>query len=82
VEIAKEGRAAQDRSGPAPRRTTKLNPLAETPRFHHPSGRRGGRMPLAARAQQADRMRRIGVLQAINESDPQAKLRTMFEKGR
>src|SRR5512132_1684760 len=31
--------------------------------------------PLAARTQQPERMRRIGVLQAINESDPQGQLR-------
>jgi putative ABC transport system substrate-binding protein len=31
--------------------------------------------PLAARAQQPERMRRIGVLQAINESDPEGQLR-------
>jgi putative ABC transport system substrate-binding protein len=31
--------------------------------------------PLAARAQQPDRVRRIGVLQAIDESDPEAQLR-------
>jgi putative ABC transport system substrate-binding protein len=31
--------------------------------------------PLAARAQQGDRIRRIGVLQAISETDPEAHLR-------
>jgi putative ABC transport system substrate-binding protein len=31
--------------------------------------------PLAAHAQQADRVRRIGVLQPINESDPEAQRR-------
>jgi putative tryptophan/tyrosine transport system substrate-binding protein len=31
--------------------------------------------PLAARAQQPDRVRRVGVLQAINESDPEGQLR-------
>ena len=31
--------------------------------------------PLAARAQQGERIRRIGVLQAISESDPEAHLR-------
>ena len=31
--------------------------------------------PIAARAQQPDRVRRIGVLQAINESDPEGQLR-------
>jgi len=31
--------------------------------------------PLAARAQQGERMRRIGVLQAVGESDPEAQLR-------
>jgi ABC transporter substrate binding protein len=33
--------------------------------------------PLAVRAQQGDRVRRIGVLQAIGESDPEAQLRKM-----
>jgi len=33
--------------------------------------------PLAARAQQAERMRPVGVLQAIVESDPEAQLRRM-----
>jgi putative tryptophan/tyrosine transport system substrate-binding protein len=32
-------------------------------------------LPLAARAQQTDRMRRIGVLQAVNESDPEGQRR-------
>ena len=31
--------------------------------------------PLGAHAQQPDRVRRIGVLQAINESDPEGQLR-------
>jgi putative tryptophan/tyrosine transport system substrate-binding protein len=31
--------------------------------------------PFAARAQQPERMRRIGVLQAVSESDPEAQLR-------
>src|SRR5713226_6380445 len=31
--------------------------------------------PLAARAQQRDRIRRIGVLQSINESDPEGQRR-------
>ena len=31
--------------------------------------------PLAARAQQPDRMRRIGVLMAYEENDPEAKAR-------
>src|SRR5262249_37944592 len=31
--------------------------------------------PLAARAQQGERVRRIGVLQAVGESDPEAQLR-------
>jgi putative tryptophan/tyrosine transport system substrate-binding protein len=33
--------------------------------------------PLAARAEQADRMRRIGFLQGLGESDPEAKARTV-----
>jgi putative tryptophan/tyrosine transport system substrate-binding protein len=31
--------------------------------------------PIAPRAQQPDRVRRIGVLQAVNESDPEGQLR-------
>jgi putative ABC transport system substrate-binding protein len=39
-------------------------------------------LPFAARAQQPERMRRIGVLLAIAESDPQARLRAAaLEKG-
>ena len=34
----------------------------KTPRVHHAARRRGGGWPLAARAQQPERMRRIGVL--------------------
>jgi ABC-type uncharacterized transport system substrate-binding protein len=38
--------------------------------------------PRAARAQKTDRMRRIGVLQAINESDPEGQRRVAaFEQG-
>ena len=37
--------------------------------------RRGGAWPLAARAQQAERMRRIGVLMALAEDDPEAQAR-------
>src|SRR6266511_1156948 len=33
--------------------------------------------PLALQAQQGDRVRRIGVLQALGESDPEAQLRKM-----
>jgi len=32
--------------------------------------------PLAARAQQTERMRRVGVLQGLAESDPEAQART------
>jgi len=32
--------------------------------------------PLAARAQQGERMRRIGLLQGLAESDPEAQSRT------
>ena len=32
-------------------------------------------LPLAARAQQGERMRRIGVLMAFDENDPEGKLR-------
>jgi hypothetical protein len=38
--------------------------------------------PLTARAQQADRMRRIGVLMGFPESDPEAQLRVAaFREG-
>lgn len=37
--------------------------------------------PLAARAQQTERMRRIGVLQPISESDPEAQLRVAAFEG-
>jgi putative ABC transport system substrate-binding protein len=37
--------------------------------------------PLAARAQQPERMRRIGVLMASAESDPQAQLIVAFRDG-
>ena len=33
-------------------------------------------LPLAARAQQQERMRRVGVLQGLAESDPEARART------
>jgi putative tryptophan/tyrosine transport system substrate-binding protein len=35
----------------------------------------GAAWPLAARAQQSDRMRRIGVLMGLSESDPEAQSR-------
>jgi hypothetical protein len=38
--------------------------------------------PLAARAQQGERMRRIGFLQGLTESDPEAQARTKaFRQG-
>ena len=38
--------------------------------------------PLAARAQQAERMRRIGVLMAVTERDPESQFRVnAFEAG-
>jgi putative ABC transport system substrate-binding protein len=37
--------------------------------------------PLVARAQQPERMRRIGVLMGLGESDPEAKVRAaVFER--
>ena len=44
-------------------------------RVHHASRRRGGRWPLAARAQQAERMRRIGVLMTTAADDPEVQAR-------
>ena len=44
-------------------------------RVHHAARRRGGTWPLAARAQQGERMRRIGVLVPYAENDPEAKAR-------
>ena len=43
----------------------------KTPRVHHADRRRGGAWPLAARAQQRDRMRRIGVLMNRAADDPE-----------
>ena len=40
-------------------------PTATTARVHHAARRRGGAWPLAARAQQPERVRRIGVLMAF-----------------
>ena len=47
----------------------------KTARVHHAARRRGGAWPLAARAQQPERMRRIGVLVPYAENDPEAKAR-------
>ena len=44
-------------------------------RVHHAARRRGGAWPLAARAQQAERMRRIGVLMPLAADDPEAQTR-------
>ena len=43
-------------------RPVPLGATHEAPRVHHAARRRGGSWPLAARAQQRERMRRIGVL--------------------
>ena len=45
------------------------------PRVHHAARRRGSAWPLAARAQQAERVRRIGVLMPIAADNPQAPVR-------
>ena len=45
----------------------------EAARVHHASRRRGGAWPLAARAQQPERMRRIGVLMGYAENDSEAQ---------
>jgi hypothetical protein len=41
----------------------------QSPHVHQPARRRGGGVALAARAQQANPMRRIGILIALAESD-------------
>ena len=46
-----------------------------TARVHHAARRRGGAWPLAARAQQRERMRRIGVLMRLAADDPEAQAR-------
>ena len=46
-----------------------------TPRVHHAARRRGGAWPLAARAQQPERMRRIGVLMSLAADDPESQAR-------
>ena len=44
--------------------------------------RRGGAWPLAARAQQPERMRRVGVLDTLAADDPEASVRfTAFMQG-
>ena len=47
----------------------------KTARVHHAARRRGGAWPLAARAQQPERMRRIGALSPLPADDPEAKAR-------
>ena len=44
-------------------------------RVHHAARRRGGAWPLAARAQQAERMRRIGVLMSLPVGRSEGKAR-------
>src|SRR2546430_15406331 len=48
----------------------------EAARVHQAVRRRGGAWPRAARAQQAERMRRVGVLSTIPTDDPEATART------
>ena len=45
----------------------------ETPRVHHAARRRGGGVADAARAQQAERVRRIGVLMTLAADDPESR---------
>ena len=45
------------------------------PRVHHAARRRGGAWPLAARAQQPERMRRIGMLLPAAADDPEFQAR-------
>ena len=45
----------------------------EATRVHFAGRRRGGPWPFAARAQQAERLRRIGVLMSFAESDPEGQ---------
>ena len=47
----------------------------EKARVHHAARRRGGAWPLAARAQQPERMRRIGVLMDLAADDPEGRAR-------
>jgi ABC-type uncharacterized transport system substrate-binding protein len=48
---------------------------AETARVHYAAWRCGGSVPLTARAQQPERMRRIGVLLNITADDPESQAR-------
>ena len=50
-----------------------LGAAYETARFHHPCRRRGGRVAARRARAAAERMRRIGVLMAFAESDPEAQ---------
>ena len=45
----------------------------ETTRVHHVLGGAAVALPLAARAQQGERVRRIGVLTGLSEDDPQGQ---------
>src|SRR5215470_10833761 len=50
-------------------------PSVEKARVHHAARRRGSVVPLAAGAQQGERVRRIGVLMGGAESDPENRAR-------
>ena len=45
----------------------------EAARVHHAARRRGGAWPLAARAQQAERVRRVGVLMLTSSDEPESQ---------
>jgi hypothetical protein len=53
-----------------------------TPRVHHVARRSAAAWPLAARAEQSGRMRRIGILMANAEDDPESKAQLVgFRQG-
>ena len=84
VEAADEIRTCdqpQDREGARPRRAAiaarprRRGDRMKTARVHHASRRRGGGWPLAARAQQPERMRRVGVLMYTTPDEPESQAR-------